>query len=353
MQKDVEYLHNKNGIPKTDITDEMLEDYYKSRVAFIKEKTYELNSSTSFDSARDHKCEYHFRIFQFKYHPTSKDLFISLTCPVCNKILFDDRPYKFFQFDLIYQQLQKKNKILSERELINISISDTFYSYLRIYKELAEQDIRDHLSILTQECPIHNQKYTTYFSDIKKTVCQLCKENGSPSHCGYLLESQIATINPELHLKKFDTALYIPLTHLVNVANRIHKILIEVYENLDSNPICTKDEILTYLELHREYYVTYSLDFRCLAILDHYVTYLYGKGMRSSESHNIINNILQFFNLIVPTINEDFIKRPKDNNDIKILLTKAKEVYQSALTYNPDSDKINQIKNYPSDYYNP
>ena len=72
MQKGVEYLHNKNGIPKTDITDEMLEDYYKSRVAFIKEKTYELNSSTSFDSTRDHKCEYHFRIFQFKYHPHRK-----------------------------------------------------------------------------------------------------------------------------------------------------------------------------------------------------------------------------------------------------------------------------------------
>ena len=39
MKKGVEYLHNKNGIPKTDITDEMLEDYYKSRALFIKEKT--------------------------------------------------------------------------------------------------------------------------------------------------------------------------------------------------------------------------------------------------------------------------------------------------------------------------
>lgn len=158
MKKGVEYLHNKNGIPKTDITDEMLEDYYKSRALFIKEKTNELHSSTSFDSTKDHKCEYHFRIIEFKYHPTSKDLFISLTCPVCNKIIFSDRPYKFFHFDLIYQQLQIKIKIISERELINISISDTFYSYFRIYKELSEQDIKEHLSILTQECPIHHQK---------------------------------------------------------------------------------------------------------------------------------------------------------------------------------------------------
>ena len=51
MKKGVEYLHNKNGIPKTDITDEMLEDYYKFRALFIKEKN-ELHSSTSFDSTK-------------------------------------------------------------------------------------------------------------------------------------------------------------------------------------------------------------------------------------------------------------------------------------------------------------
>ena len=83
MKKGVEF-HNKNGIPKTDITDEMLEDYYKSRALFIKEKTNELHSSTSFDSTKDHKCEYHFRIIEFIKRSIH---FINMSCMQQNNFL--------------------------------------------------------------------------------------------------------------------------------------------------------------------------------------------------------------------------------------------------------------------------
>ena len=133
----------------------------------------------------------------------------------------------------------------------------------------------------------------------------------------------------------FEKLYYMAIDNVVHFANRVHRVLIEILENLDDNPICSKDTIMTLINQHRDNYISYALDNRSFGFLAKYVLILFVHFGGTIDNELMVENLLVFGNRNIPEIDYSFlIPKPKNESDIAIIVQKAKESYSFLLHLN-------------------
>lgn len=300
-----------------------------------------------------HSCDFQYKKYSLLPDETTSLLHLLVTCPVCNQIIFNDRPSVLIGLAQQYTNNKKLFPFDDPKELINTQMNDVFYGSLEFLDEMLVKKPIEQVLNLPLKCPLHSKEFLFYCKKCDIAVCDDCisahEEHKNETE---LIKERIESFEKENDIKaKYEKFKY-SLNNIVNFANRVNKLFNDVLDNLSIDPICTKEEIEEIINEHRDEYITSALDNRALAFIWKNIMNLYNKYKYSVEHGKMLKNAKNFNNENIPDIDYSFLNnRPANKEDLLQIIIKAKVIYRTSLFFSPKIAK-NQILKI-SGSYNP
>ena len=349
MKRALNFFYQQTGKKQPNIAE--LYDIERQRKNVFNRVTQFIDSLTpALKFVRHDECEFRYKLFLIKRNEQTNDLCILILCPVCQKPIFFNRPSCLLGLDQQYENNKKEFPFKDPRELINLQCNDVAYATLFWHDRALATPKATCLYSPAEICDEHNKEFSVYCEQCDYTLCEDCAEK----HKDHELETLISknqTAKEFFDVPNFEKLYYMAIDNVVHFANRVHRVLIEILENLDDNPICSKDTIMTLINQHRDDYISYALDNRSFGFLAKYVLILFVHFGGTIDNELMVENLLVFGNRNIPEIDYSFlIPKPKNESDIAIIVQKAKETYQNCQFF--DEKKLPQ-KEGPVEKYEP
>ena len=305
------------GISKQSITDDNILSLQAGRLqTMLSAKELYKTFYPSLLFIKHDECPYQFREIFPKFDEATNDLYIGVCCTVFRKIIFMDRPGRLTGVLAQYENNKRLYINTDLKEILNLKQNDLLHGCFYWLDELLVKRPPSELVKLTNKCPVNDKEYTIYCKTCKKTVCDTCSDAEHKEHETFCVEERNDAVAEILNVQAIVKDYLLSLYNVESFANHVNKVLNDIYDNIDEEPICTKEEIENLINKHKDEYISYAIDNRSLAFIWKYVAVLYNQ-CKNTEVHGFVFDLLYTFqNYNFPDIDDRFLlKQPTNIND--------------------------------------